>query len=356
MYNSRQQRTINTPMAKSKGSKVYAVARGRVPGIYSSWSECQAQTKGSSGAIFKSFTTRNEAQAFMQANNSSSKSSSVAASAPWTASKTSSSNQDKKRSRRDNDTPSNQRKKQASSGSSNFRLQITIYFDGGSRGNPGLAGAGADVVVLDNNSNDTQATTTTTYSVREYCGLKQTNNFAEYHGLLAGLKQAKVCIEQYSSKQSAQSSTSSSTQNPLFQLQIYGDSKLIIQQLRGTWQCNHPNIKPLFHQCQQLIGEMKGMGEKSEVLYEHVYREHNKVADALANEAMDQRRSWTTSTADGSIDDSHNDSKKSAVAVTKKSRAAAETKKNNPASSGQEVIDVDDSDSDSHYARVHYDC
>jgi len=71
---------------------------------------------------------------------------------------------------------------------------------------------------------------------------------------------------------------------------------------------------------------------------------------------MDQRRSWTTSTADGSIDDSHNDSKKSAVAVTKKSRAAAETKKNNPASSGQEVIDVDDSDSDSHYARVHYDC
>jgi len=367
-----------------------------------------SQTKGSSGAIFKSFTTREEAQAFMRANNSIYKSiaaASAASAAPIpsyrmvisskcqdrkkrslendtpsnprkkpvssatsTASKKSGSTPDKKRSR-ENDTPCNPRKKtpiqQKQASDSNFRLQITIYFDGGSRGNPGLAGAGADVVVADN-SNDTPATTT--FSVREYCGLKQTNNFAEYHGLLAGLKQAKMCIEQYSSsKQLAQSATSSLAQNPLFQLQIFGDSNLIIQQLKGAWQCRHPNIKPLFHQCQQLIGEMKGMGEKSEVLYEHVYREHNKVADALANEAMDQRRSWTTSTSDSSIDDSPNDDKKSAAAETKNNSAAAaeteknnptaaETKTNNPASSGQEVIDVDDSDSDSHYARVHYDC
>jgi len=201
-------------------------------------------------------------------------------SATSTASKKSGSTPDKKRSR-ENDTPCNPRKKtpiqQKQASDSNFRLQITIYFDGGSRGNPGLAGAGADVVVADN-SNDTPATTT--FSVREYCGLKQTNNFAEYHGLLAGLKQAKMCIEQYSSsKQLAQSATSSLAQNPLFQLQIFGDSNLIIQQLKGAWQCRHPNIKPLFHQCQQLIGEMKGMWEKSEVLYEHVYRKDNKVAD-----------------------------------------------------------------------------
>jgi ribonuclease HI len=112
---------------------------------------------------------------------------------------------------------------------------------------------------------------------REYCGDRATNNYAEYKGLLAGLKQAKNCIEQYSSKQS--SSTKSSPTNPLFLLQIYGDSNLVIQHLKGAWQCKNPNIKPLFHQCQQVIGEMKKMDSNSKVLLEHIYREQNKVAD-----------------------------------------------------------------------------
>lgn len=324
-------------MAKSKRSKVYAVASGRVPGIYLNWSECQAQTKGYSAAIFKSFQTHSEAEAFIQANKSSSKSSSVS-SAASTASIPFGKKLDRKRTP-ENDALSNQRKKtsnqQKQSPKSNFRLQITIYFDGGSRGNPGLAGAGAEVVVV-NNSNDTQAAAT--YSVRKYCGDRQTNNYAEYHGLLAGLKQAKLCIEHYSL-------TSPLSQNPLFQLQIYGDSLLIINQLKGAWQCKHQNIIPLFCESQQLIGEMKGLDSKSEVLLEHVYRKDNKVADGLANEAMDLCKSWITSTGIGSIEDAPNDGKESAAVV--------ERKKSNheiATPSKQRVIDVDGSGNESDYS------
>lgn len=333
-------------MAKSKGPKVYAVARGRVPGIYNTWSECQSQTSGHGGAIFKSFKTHVEAQAFMQANSSSGSSSASA-------------NQSKKRNenRANNTTSKRQKKVAAASGAlkkevskSDAQVQITIHFDGGSRGNPGLAGAGAEVVVLANDDPaggdpPSSSTTTTTHLIREYCGAKETNNYAEYNGLLAGLKQAKICIEQYSSKKSSAPTTSTKA---LFQLQIYGDSKLIIQQLRGAWQCRHANIRPLFQECQKLIGDMKGMDSLSEVLYDHVYRENNKVADAMANEAMDTLRSWITSTTDasskGHVTNTDGEKPGASFAVT----SMFVIDKNPATSSRKEFIDVDGSDNDSH--------
>lgn len=53
-------------------TKYYAVKKGKLPGIYLSWAECQAQTKGYSGAIFKSFTTRVEAENFIDDSTSTS--------------------------------------------------------------------------------------------------------------------------------------------------------------------------------------------------------------------------------------------------------------------------------------------
>ena len=222
------------------------------------------QTSGFGGAIFKSFKTHHEAQSFVQANS--------------VATASGGSTQGRKRPH-ESDAASVHKKQKANN--TIPQLHITIHFDGGSRGNPGVAGAGAEVIIVNNNSTCTSdlilANSTTTYLTREYCGDRATNNYAEYKGLLAGLKQAKVCIEQYSSKQL--SSTKSSPTNPLFLLQIYGDSNLVIQHLKGAWQCKHPNMKPLFHQCQQIIGEMKKMDSNSEVLLEHIYREQNKVAD-----------------------------------------------------------------------------
>lgn len=46
--------------------KVYAVKRGNKTGVFENWSECQAATKGFSGAEFKSFTTREEAEAYLE--------------------------------------------------------------------------------------------------------------------------------------------------------------------------------------------------------------------------------------------------------------------------------------------------
>lgn len=46
--------------------KFYAVKKGRVPGIYLNWEECQNNTKGFSGAVFKSFTVRDEAEKFIK--------------------------------------------------------------------------------------------------------------------------------------------------------------------------------------------------------------------------------------------------------------------------------------------------
>lgn len=275
-----------------------------------SWGECQSQTLGFKGAIFKSFKTNSEAQSFLRSNNSSSKSSAPApSSAASAASQPPASKPDRKRSRRDNGAHgalAPQRKQhQPSSSGPNCRVQITLHFDGGSRGNPGLSGAGAALVLVERSPTaGTKGGTTTTYSVREYCGPKQTNNYAEYTGLLAGLKRANACLKRYASSQPPRpSGVPGARTTPLFQLQIYGDSKLIMQQLRGVYQCRHHNILPLFQESQQLIMDMKRLCTKSEILYDHVYREHNKIADALANEAMDQCRSWTTSTAVGARGD-----------------------------------------------------
>ena len=49
-------------MAKNK---YYAVTKGRVPGIYRTWSECQKQVTGYPGAVFKGFVTEEEAQSFL---------------------------------------------------------------------------------------------------------------------------------------------------------------------------------------------------------------------------------------------------------------------------------------------------
>lgn len=126
----------------------------------------------------------------------------------------------------------------------------TLFFDGCSKGNPGKAGAGA---VIYRNQIEI-------YAQSGFVGLNTTNNVAEYHGLLMGLQQA-VALK-------------------IKNLQIKGDSMLIIKQLEGEFKVKSPSMMPLFEMAQQLI---KKIGT---VKYEHVYREYNKRADALANAGL----------------------------------------------------------------------
>eukprot|EP00878_Enallax_costatus_P045855 GHUV01055367.1.p1 GENE.GHUV01055367.1~~GHUV01055367.1.p1 ORF type:complete len:391 (+),score=105.70 GHUV01055367.1:98-1270(+) len=132
--------------------------------------------------------------------------------------------------------------------------QVIVYFDGGSRGNPGRAGYG--YVIYDS---------TTHQQLRIGCrGLKygSTNNQAEYTGMIEGMRYA---IDKLGARR----------------LIVRGDSELVVRQMTGRYRANSERLRPLFESAQQLAGRC------SSFTIEHVYRDDNQVADKLSNLAMD---------------------------------------------------------------------
>ena len=127
----------------------------------------------------------------------------------------------------------------------------TANIDGGSRGNPGPAGYGVRIEHADG----------TIVELKEFLGT-QTNNFAEYRGLVAALRWA---AEHHAS--------------PFL---IRSDSELLVKQMRGEYRVKNPGLLPLYEEARSL---MRRIGRVS---FEHVRREFNKDADRLANEAMDE--------------------------------------------------------------------
>ena len=131
-----------------------------------------------------------------------------------------------------------------------------ISFDGGSRGNPGPAGIGA--VVIDPVAAPPERLAT----VSEYIG-ETTNNVAEYRALIAGLEAARAF--------------------PARAVEVRGDSKLVIQQVRGSWKVKQPQHRPLMEDVRRLLAAY----ERTRLV--HVPREQNKDADLLVNAALDAR-------------------------------------------------------------------
>jgi ribonuclease HI len=128
----------------------------------------------------------------------------------------------------------------------------TAHVDGGARGNPGPAGYG---VVIHDPSGRKVA------ELSEYLG-HQTNNYAEYQGLLAALGYALA--------------------NGIKAMKIVSDSELIVRQMKGVYKVRHPELRRLYDEAQQLARKL----EHFEI--RHALREHNRDADRLANEAMDR--------------------------------------------------------------------
>ncbi len=137
-------------------------------------------------------------------------------------------------------------------------MHFTLYADGGSRGNPGPAGAGA--VVFDNLGKRV-------IEVADYLGVA-TNNIAEYEAILRGLTKLR---DEYLAEHLQES-----------KLTIKMDSKLVIEQLKGNYKVKHPNLVPRYMEVKNIIAR-----SFPHVEYIHVLREFNKDADALANKAMD---------------------------------------------------------------------
>lgn len=137
-------------------------------------------------------------------------------------------------------------------------MQFTLYADGGARGNPGPAGSGA--VAFDTASKRV-------VEVSAYIGIA-TNNVAEYEALVRGLTALKdAYVEGYFLH---------------YPLLVRMDSKLVIEQLKGAYKVKHPNLIPRYLEVKNLLARYFGQVE-----FEHVRREFNKDADALANQAMD---------------------------------------------------------------------
>ena len=131
--------------------------------------------------------------------------------------------------------------------------QWKLQFDGGSRGNPGVGGAGA--VLYKNNQEQ--------WSKTFYLGDNVTNNQAEYKGLIGGLKHVSTL--------------------DLPNLLVEGDSNLVINQVSGTWRVKNDDLKILHDEVQEYINKIK------DIRFQHIPRNENKRADQLANEAMDRK-------------------------------------------------------------------
>ena len=140
-------------------------------------------------------------------------------------------------------------------------MNYTLYADGGARGNPGPAGAGA--VVFD-------AIGKRVVEVSDYLGVA-TNNIAEYEAVLRGIK--------------ALAGEFPADYFHTATLTIKMDSKLVIEQLKGAYKVKHPNLVPRYLETKNFLAR-----HFTTVSFEHVPRERNKDADELANRAMDKKQ------------------------------------------------------------------
>ena len=89
-----------------------------------------------------------------------------------------------------------------------------------------------------------------------------TNNEAEYRALIEGLKAVREWKPD--------------------RLEVFLDSKLVVEQMNGRWRIKAPELQPLQRQASELVREFP------EVVLTHVEREKNRGADALANRAIDE--------------------------------------------------------------------
>jgi len=128
--------------------------------------------------------------------------------------------------------------------------RLTVNVDGGARGNPGPAAIG--VVVRDGDRVLEEA--------GETIG-EATNNVAEYKALLRGIELARS--------------------HGATELELLGDSELVVRQVEGRYKVKNAGMKPLYQQV------MKALREVDSWSIRHVRREQNAAADRLVNEALD---------------------------------------------------------------------
>jgi len=130
-------------------------------------------------------------------------------------------------------------------------MRLTVHVDGGARGNPGPAAIAAVVSDADGE---------VVHEAYETIG-RATNNVAEYRALIFGIEKA--------------------AELGATELELVGDSELVVKQVRGEYRVKDAGLKPLHSAAQTALGNF------SEWTIRHVKREQNSAADALVNQALD---------------------------------------------------------------------
>ena len=130
-------------------------------------------------------------------------------------------------------------------------MKLTVHVDGGSRGNPGPAAGAAVISTSDGEVLD---------EAMEVLG-EQTNNVAEYRGLLLGLRRARDL--------------------GATEVDVINDSELIAKQLTGAYKVKHAGLRPLYIEAMRELREFERWSVRS------VPRAQNAHADALVNQALD---------------------------------------------------------------------
>jgi len=134
-------------------------------------------------------------------------------------------------------------------------MHVIINIDGGSRGNPGLAGAGVVIKSADDG--------TVLHQAGIYLG-QATNNVAEYQGLIEGLRRAKKLAATH--------------------VEVFSDSELLVRQMNGEYRVKNEGLKPLYEKANSLTANFE------KFCISHIRREQNTQADEMANKAMNLKR------------------------------------------------------------------
>jgi len=134
-------------------------------------------------------------------------------------------------------------------------MRLTVHVDGGARGNPGPAAVGVAIYDEDGALIDETGQTIG----------HATNNVAEYRAMMLGVERAKAIGGD--------------------DLDLVGDSELIVRQVKGEWRVKDAGLKPLHAELRRMLAEFPSWSIR------HVRREQNTEADRLVNEALDAARS-----------------------------------------------------------------
>ncbi len=137
-------------------------------------------------------------------------------------------------------------------------MKLTIFCDGGSRGNPGPAGIG---VVIEKDKQEKK--------ISKFIG-EATNNQAEYKAVIEALK----WIEENKSQL-----------GPDLNIECFLDSKLVVEQLNQNYKLKNEGLKPLFWQIRDLTLKLGG-----KISFQYIPREKNAEADKLVNIALDKEK------------------------------------------------------------------